>query len=40
MVLRYYGITVLQGKKGELEATRLIAAYFPMLIKDELIATE
>jgi hypothetical protein len=29
-----------QGKQGELEATRLIAAYFPMLIKDELVATK
>jgi hypothetical protein len=28
-----------QGRQNELEATRLIAAYFPMLIKDNLVAT-
>jgi hypothetical protein len=27
-----------QGKQGEVEATQLIAAYFPMLIKDDLTA--
>jgi hypothetical protein len=27
------------GKQGEIEATQLIAAYFPMLVKDDLVAT-
>jgi hypothetical protein len=27
---------IAQGKQGELEATQLIAAYFPMLVKDDL----
>jgi hypothetical protein len=30
---------IAQGKQGEIEAARLIAAYFPMLLKEELIAT-
>jgi hypothetical protein len=30
---------IAQGKQDEIEATRLIAAYFPMLIKEELVAT-
>jgi hypothetical protein len=30
---------IAQGKQGEIEAARLIAAYFPMLIKEELVAT-
>jgi len=27
---------IAQGRQGELEATQLIAAYFPMLVKDDL----
>jgi hypothetical protein len=30
---------IAQGKQDEIEATRLIAAYFPLLIKEELVAT-
>jgi hypothetical protein len=30
---------IAQGKQGEIEATQLIAAYFPMLIKDELVTS-
>jgi hypothetical protein len=30
---------IAQGKQDEIEATRLIAAYFPMLIKDELVTS-
>jgi hypothetical protein len=29
---------IVPGKQSELESTQLIAAYFPMLIKDELVA--
>ena len=31
---------LVQGKQDEIEATKLIAAYFPMLIKDDLVATK
>jgi len=31
---------IAQGKQGEVEATQLIAAYFPMLIKDDLTAVK
>lgn len=30
---------IAQGKQGEIETARLIAAYFPLLIKEELVAT-
>ena len=30
---------IAQGKQDEIEATQLIAAYFPMLIKDELVSS-
>lgn len=30
---------IAQGKQDEIEATQLIAAYFPMLIKDELVTS-
>jgi hypothetical protein len=29
---------IVPGKQGEIEATQLIAAYFPMLIKDDFVA--
>jgi hypothetical protein len=35
----YHQKLLVQGKQGDVEATQLIAAYFPMLVKDELIAT-
>ena len=31
---------IVSGKQDELMATQLIAAYFPMLVKDELVATK
>ena len=31
---------LVQGKQDEIEATKLIAAYFPMLIKEDLVATK
>jgi hypothetical protein len=31
---------IAQGKQGEVEATQLIAAYFPMLLKDELVSSK
>jgi hypothetical protein len=30
---------IAQGKQGEIEATQLIAAFFPMLVKDELVTS-
>jgi hypothetical protein len=35
----YHQKLIVQGKQDDVEATQLIAAYFPMLIKDELVAT-
>jgi hypothetical protein len=35
----YHQKLIVQGKQGDVEATQLIAAYFPMLVKDELVAT-
>jgi hypothetical protein len=35
----YHQKLIVQGKQGEVEATQLIAAFFPMLVKDELVAT-
>lgn len=35
----YHQKLLVQGKQGDVEAAMLIAAYFPMLIKDELVAT-
>ena len=29
---------LIQGRQDEIEATKLIAAYFPMLIKEDLVA--
>jgi len=31
---------IVPGKQSEIESTQLIAAYFPMLIQDELVATK
>lgn len=31
---------IVQGRQDEIEATKLIAAYFPMLIKEDLVATK
>ena len=36
----YHQKLLVQGKQGDVEATQLIAAYFPMLVKDELVATK
>lgn len=35
----YHQKLLVQGKQGDVEAAQLIAAYFPMLVKDELVAT-
>jgi hypothetical protein len=35
----YHQKLIVQGKQGDVEATQLIAAYFPMLVNDELVAT-
>jgi hypothetical protein len=35
----YHQKLIIQGKQDDVEATQLIAAYFPMLVKDELVAT-
>jgi hypothetical protein len=36
----YHQKLLVQGKQGDVEATQLIAAYFPMLVKDDLVATK
>jgi hypothetical protein len=35
----YHQKLIVQGKQGDVEAAQLIAAYFPMLVNDELVAT-
>ena len=35
----YHQKVIVQGKQDDVEATQLIAAFFPFLIKDELVAT-
>jgi hypothetical protein len=35
----YHQKLIVQGKQGDVEATQLIAAYFPMLINEGLVAT-